>query len=170
MNTTMRMKAIPYEPVTTAHDGHMFEQIVTVKRIIMTSAMLLMFALMALGFSTAQGAVSNSWYSSFESAQVQSKRQNKPMFVMIVRQGCQACAQMNQNLANSTSRRALGNAIKVRLESSANPQMTARFAGGGTPTTLVFAPGNYQAPVYSYTGVMDTGTIVQVGRSLNSMN
>lgn len=170
MNTTMRMKAIPYEAATTAHDGVLFEQIVTVKRIIMTSAMLLVFALMALGYSTAHGQVSSSWYSSFESAQKQSQRQNKPLFVMIARAGCHACAEMDQHLSNASSRRALSGAIKVRLESSANPRMTARYAAGGTPTTLIFAPGNYQAPVYSYTGVMDTGTIVQVGRSLNSMN
>ncbi len=170
MNTTMRMKAIPYEQAAPSQEGLMFEQIVTVKRIVITSAMLLVFALMALGFSTAQAGVSSSWHSDFESARDQSQRLNKPLFVMIAREGCHACAEMEQHLANSSSRRALSGAVKVRLESSANPQMTARYAAGGTPTTLVFAPGNYQAPVYSFTGVMDTGTIVQVGRSLNSMN
>lgn len=170
MHTTMRMKAIPFEPATNTQDGVLFEQIVTVKRIITTSAMLLVFTLMALGFSTAQGQASSSWYSSFESARKQSQRQNKPLFVMIARYGCQACAEMDQNLSYSSSRRALNGAVKVRLESSANPQMTARFAAGGTPTTVIFAPGNYHSPVYSYTGVMDPGTITQVGRSLNSMN
>jgi hypothetical protein len=163
------MKAIPYEPATPSQDGVLFEQVVTVKRILMTSAVLLVFALMALGVSTAQAAPSGSWYSSFEAARSQSQRQNKPLFVMIARQGCPACAEMQQNLGYSSSRQALSNAVKVRLESSANPRMTARYAGGGTPTTVIFAPGNYQSPIYTYTGAMDPGTISQVGRSLNSM-
>lgn len=132
--------------------------------------MLLVFALMALGYSTAQAGVSSSWGSSLESAQRQSDRLNKPLFVMIARYGCHACSEMDKNLSNSVSRQALSGAIKVRLESSENPRMTARYATGGTPTTLVFAPGNYQTPVYSFTGVMDQSTIIQVGRSLNSMN
>ncbi len=172
MNTTMRMKAIPYEPQAhaVAHDGIVFEQVVTIKRIMVTSVMLLMFTLMALGLSTAHGSVAGSWGSSFESAVRQSERSGKPIFLLIAKNGCPACAEMESNLASNSSRRALRGAIKVRVESAYNPNLTARFASAGTPTTVIFAPGNYSSPVYQYTGVMDPGTISQVGRSLESMN
>jgi len=165
------MKAIPYEPQsqTAAGDGVVFEQVVTVKRIIVTSVMLMMVALMALGYSTAHGAVSG-WGSSFESAVRQSERTGKPIFLLIAKNGCPACADMERNLSMNSSRRALRGAIKVRVESAYNPNLTARYAGGGTPTTVIFAAGNYNSPVYQYTGVMDPGTISQVGRSLDSMN
>jgi thiol:disulfide interchange protein len=166
MNTTMKMKAIPYEP--SRQEGLLFEQVVTVRRIVLTTVALLIFSLMALGLSTASGAGTGSWYSSFESARAQAQRQNKPLVVMIARTGCSSCAEMEQNLATPTARRAWSNAVKVRVESSHNPALTARYAAGGTPTTIIFAPGNYSAPVYSYTGVMDRGTIVQVGRSISS--
>lgn len=146
----------------------MFEQIVTVKRIVCTTVALLMFSLMALGLSTAHGSGTSSWNHNFEPARDQAQRLNKPLLVMIARTGCHACEEMEQNLANSTARRALSGAVKVRLESAEYPQMTRRYAAGGTPTTLVFAPGRYNAPVYSYTGVMDRGTIVQLGRSIDS--
>lgn len=168
MNTTMRMKAIPYERAPQAKEGVLFEEIVTVRRIIITSAMLIIFALMALGISTAQG-MSGTWHSSFESAARTAQRQAKPLFVLIAKAGCPACAEMERNLSHPSSGRALNSAIKARVESSANPNLTSRFASGGTPTTVIFAPGNYQNPVYTYTGVMDPGTISQVGRSLRSM-
>ena len=167
MNTTARMKSIPYEPAPR-REGIMFEQIVTVKRIVCTTVALLMFSLMALGLSTAHGSGTSSWNHNFEPARDQAQRLNKPLLVMIARTGCHACEEMEQNLANSTARRALSGAVKVRLESAEYPQMTRRYAAGGTPTTLVFAPGRYNAPVYSYTGVMDRGTIVQLGRSIDS--
>lgn len=170
MNTTMRMKAIPYEPAPAPQEGVMFEQLVTVKRIVMTSAMLMVFTLMALGYSTAHGGVSTTWHSDFASARRQSQKLDKPMFVMLARTGCHACSEMEQNLSNSASRRALSGAVKVRLETSDNPAMAARYAAGGTPTTVIFAPGNYTSPVYTYTGAMDIGTIIGVGRSMNSMN
>lgn len=165
MNTTLTMRSIPYEEPT---EGSSFSSVVTIKRIIATSATLLMLALMALGVSTAQA--SSTWYTTFEAARSESQREGKPLFVLIARTGCQACTEMEANLSNPTARRALQNAVKVRLESAHNPQMTARYAAGGTPTTLVFAAGNYGQPVYAYTGVMDRGTIIQVGRSINSMN
>jgi hypothetical protein len=170
MNTTMRMKAIPYESQAQAavQDGFVFEKVVTVKRIMVTSVMLLMFTLMALGLSTAHGAVAG-WGSSFESAVRQSERTGKPIFLLIAKSGCSACAEMEAYLSQNTSRRALRNAIKVRVESAYNPNLTARFASGGTPTTVIFAPGNYSNPVYQYTGVMNPNTIRQVGRSLDSM-
>lgn len=167
MNTTMRMKAIPYEPAAQDRDGVRFEEIVTVRRIVVTSAMLLVFTLMALGVSTVQG-MPGSWHSSFESAARQAERQGKPLFVLIAKSGCPACAEMEQYLAHPSARRALGSAVKARVESAANPNLTARFAAGGTPTTVIFAPGNYSSPIYSYTGVMDPGTISQVGRSMSS--
>ena len=167
---TMRMKSIAYEQAPPAPGGIHFEQVVTVRRILVTATALIIFAMMALGASTAHGSVSGSWYSSFESGAQHSKRTGKPLLVMIARTGCHACAEMEQNLAASSSRRALSGAIKVRVESSNNPELTSRFAAGGTPTTVIFAPGNYQSPIYQYTGVMDTNTIRQVGRSLDSMN
>jgi len=170
MNTTMRMKAIPFEHHQAPREGVLFEQVVTVRRILATSAMLLIFTLMALGVSTARGSVSGSWGSSFESGARQAQRQGKPLFLMIAKTGCSACAEMEQNLSNSTARRALSGAVKVRVESAYNPNLTARYAAGGTPTTVIFAPGNYDSPIYQYTGVMDTNTIRQVGRSLDSMN
>jgi len=168
------MRAIPYEGPTTAAaaapaEGIMFEQVVTVKRILITSAMLLIFTLLALGVSTVEAAVPGSWTSSFESGVKQSQRTGKPLMVMIARTGCHACAEMEQNLTHSGSRRALSGAIKVRAESSEYPSLTSQFAGGGTPTTLIFAPGNYSSPVYTYTGVMDVNTIRQLGRSIDSM-
>ena len=165
MNTTLSMKSISYEDPS---EGSAFENVVTLKRIVATSAALLMLALMALGVSTAQA--SGTWYSTFESARNQSQRDGKPLFVLIARTGCQACTEMEANLSNPTARRALQGAVKVRLESAHNPNMTARYAAGGTPTTLVFAAGNCSQPVYAYTGVMDRGTIIQVGRSISSMN
>lgn len=170
MNTTMRMKAIPYEPQNhNAEDGIVFEEVVTVRRIIIASVALLMFTLMALGVSTARGSVAG-WNSSFESAVRQSERTGQPIFLLIAKSGCPACAEMESNLSQSNSRRALRNAIKVRVESAYNPNLTARFASAGTPTTVIFAAGNYSSPIYQYTGVMDPGTIRQVGRSLDSMN
>lgn len=168
MNTTVRMKSISYE-TQPRREGVLFEQIVTVKRIMLTTAMLLVFSLMALGLSTAHGSGTSSWNSNLETARHQAQRLNKPLLVMIARTGCHACEEMEQNLANSTARRALNGAVKVRLESSEYPDMTRRFAAGGTPTTLVYAPGNYNAPVYSYTGAMDRNTIVQLGRSIDSL-
>lgn len=171
--TTIRFKSIPSSVTPTANPSARepkFEDIVTVRRILTASAALMLFALMALGVSSAGASIPGNWYSSFESASRQSQRSGKPMFVVIAREGCGACTQMEQNLAASTSKRALSGAIKVRVESATNPNLTARYAAGGTPTTLVFAPGNYNAPVYQYTGVMDTSTIRQVGRSIDSLN
>lgn len=166
MNTTQRFRSIPLE----TRQGPRFEQVVTVRRIIMTTVGLVLFSLLALGLSTAHGSQASSWYSSFESAQRLAQRTNKPLLVMIARNGCHACAEMEQNLSTPTARRAWSNAIKVRVEASENPGLTSRYAAGGTPTTVIFAPGNFSAPVYSYTGVMDRGTIVQVGRSMDSLN
>lgn len=169
MNTTMKMKAIPFEQAKS-EDGIVFEQVVTVKRIMVTVAALLMLSLMALGLSTANAAGLSGWHSSLSSAQSQARRSDKPLIVMIARYDCQACAEMERNLSSPTARRAWNSAVKVRLEATRNPQMTARYAAGGTPTTLVFSPRNFGSPVYSYTGVMDRGTIVSVGRSIDSMN
>ena len=164
----MKMKAIPFEPAK-AQQGVRFEQVVTVKRIVMTTVALLVFSLMALGLSTAHGAGTSSWYSNLDSARQQAQRQNKPLLVMIARTGCHACEEMEEHLSHPSARRAWANAVKVRLESSQYPDMTARFAAGGTPTTVIYAPGNFTTPVYTYTGVMDRGTIMQVGRSLDSL-
>lgn len=162
--TTLRFKSLQ-EPEA----GYKFDEIVTPKRILATAAMLMMIALTALGVSSASASISGNWYSSFESAARQAQRSGKPMFVVIARTGCGACEQMEHNLSSTASRRALSSAIKVRVESANNPSLTARYAAGGTPTTLVFAPGNYRAPVYQYTGVMDSSTIRQVGRSIDSL-
>lgn len=170
MNTTMRMKAIPYRNQPTVKEGVLFEEVVTVKRILMTSATILMFALMALGVSTARGSAPTGWYSSFESASRQSQRTGKPLFVLLARTGCHACEEMEANLRSSAARHALNNAVKVRCETSENPALTARYAAGGTPTTVIFAAGNYQNPIYTYTGTMDINTIQQVGRSMESLN
>jgi len=167
MNTTTKMKSIPYE-AAPREEGVRFEQVVTVKRIIFTTALLLVCALVALGAATAHAAPA-SWHSDFEQARHQAQRLHKPLLVMIARTGCHACAEMEQNLANQAARRALSNAVKVRLESSEYPTMTARYAAGGTPTTLVYSPGNYQSPVYTYTGVMSRDTILQLGQSINSL-
>lgn len=166
MNTTERFRSIPME----SRPGVRFEQLVTVKRIVFTTVGLLLFSLMALGLSTAHGSPTGAWFSDFESAQSAAQRANKPLLVLIARNGCQACTQMEQNLATPTARRAWNGAVKVRVESAQYPSLTSRYATGGTPTTVIFAPRNMNAPVYSYTGVMDRGTIVQVGRSMDALN
>lgn len=165
--TTMRMKSIPFES-TSREGGLLFSQVVTVRRILVTTTLLLVFSLLALGASTAHGSSSSAWLGSLEAGQNLAKRQNKPLLVMIARNGCHACAEMETNVSSPSARRALSGAVKVRLESSEYPDMTARYAAGGTPTTLVFGPAG-GAPVYSYTGVMNRDTIVQLGRSLDSM-
>lgn len=167
MNTTMKMRAIPYDAPDNTK-GFVFEKVVSVKRIIITTAALLVFTLMALGVTTANAAISG-WHSDLSYAQSQARSLKKPLVVMIARYDCQACTQMERNLSSPSARRAWNNAVKVRLEASQHPQMTARYAAGGTPTTLVFASGNFSSPVYSYTGIMDRNTIAGVGRSLDSM-
>lgn len=113
---------------------------------------------------------STSWYSNFDSAVRSAKSSNKAVFLVIAREGCPACSQMERNLSQAGSRRALQGAVKVRVESSHNPGLSSRFAAAGTPTTVIFSPGNYQSPAYQYTGVMDTSTIRQIGRSIDSFN
>lgn len=159
------MRSISFEPQV----GPRFEDIVTVKRIVAVASMLMIMSLVALGASTAQGASIRGWGSSYEAAVSQSNSLKKPLVVLIAKEGCPACAQMEAELSRSSSSRALMNAIKVRVESSENPELTARYAAGGTPTTVVFAPGNYNSPVYTYTGAMDSDTIRQVGNGLNSL-
>lgn len=169
MNTTVRMKAIPIETGASSSDqGWKFDEVVTVRRIVSTAALLLVFTLTALGVSTAQGASLSGWHSSFESARNEAQRSGKPLFLLIAKAGCPACAQMEGELARNG--RALRGAVKARVESDYNPQLTARFASGGTPTTVIFKGGNYHNPVYTYTGVMDSSTIRQVGSAMTSRN
>ena len=166
MNTTIRFQSINPEMNNT---GFLFEEVVTVRRILAVSVSLMVLALTALGVSTAQSAP-RGFGSSFNSAVKRSQSTGKPLFVMIARTGCSACAEMESHLNSSSSQRALSSAVKVRLEAGNYPGMTSQYAAGGTPTTLVFASGNYSSPVYTYTGVMDSGTISQVGRSISSMS
>lgn len=165
MNTTIRMRSIPFE----VPQEHSFEEVVTVRKIVAVAGMLMMLSLVALGASTAQGAGLRGWNSSLEAGISQSKSQGKPLMVVIAREGCSACAQMESELAKSTSARALNDVVKVRIEASQDPETTSRFAAGGTPTTVIFSTGNYTSPVYSYTGAMDGSTIRQLGTSLSGM-
>lgn len=114
-------------------------------------------------------AAPSGWINSFEYGVQQSKKTKRPLYVVIAREGCSACSQQERIFASRSVSRALSPAIKVRAESAYNPQLTARFAAGGTPTTVIFAPGNYTTPVYQYTGILDREQLLQIGRSLGSM-
>jgi len=167
MNTTVSMKSLNFQP-DTKDKGILFEEVVTVKRIIAVSVGLMVFILTALGVSTAQSAP-RGFGSSFDSAVSRSQSSGRPVFAVIARTGCPACAELERELNRVSSQRALASSVKVRLEADQYPDMVARYAAGGTPTILVFAPGNYKNPVYSYTGVMSGSTISQVGNSLNAL-
>lgn len=165
MNTTIRMRSIPFDPP----EGKRFEEVVTVRRIVAIAGLLMVLSLLALGASTAQGAGLSGWNSSFVSAVNQSRNSEKPLMLLIAREGCPACIQMEANLSKSVNARALSDAVKVRVESTSEQDLSAKFAAGGTPTVVIFASGNYQTPIYTYTGVMDGQTIRQLGASLRSM-
>lgn len=166
MNTTIRMRSIPFE----APQGYRFEQIVTVKRIVTVAALLMALSLAALGVSTAQGAPIPGWGNNLQSGISQSEATGRPLLVMIAREGCHACAAMEENLLQPGANKALSGAIRVRVEADRNPALTSKYAAGGTPTTLVFTPeAGFSSPVYSYTGTMDVGTIRHLGQSINAL-
>lgn len=165
MNTTIRMRSIPFDPP----EGKRFEEVVTVRRIVAVAGLLMVMSLLALGASTAQGGILSGWSTSFESAVRQSKSNDKPLMLLIAREGCPACVQMEATLSKSINARALSDAVRVRVESTVEQDLSSRFAAGGTPTIVIFASGNYDTPVYTYTGVMDGSAIRQLGASLRSM-
>ena len=167
MNTTVRFQSISPAPL---QDGHLFQDVVTVKRIITVSAFLIAFALTALGVSTAQGQTMRGWNSSFSAAQAIAKEANRPLLLVIVKEGCPACANHKDELTKPSSVRALRNAVKVEAEASYNPDLVSQFAAGGTPTTLLFSPDTgFSSPVFSYTGAMSAGDIRSLGQSINSL-
>ncbi len=110
----------------------------------------------------------SGWSSSFSGGVSRAQAANQPLLVVIAKDGCPACESLESNLGRTNS--SLNSAVRVRVESERDPALAARFAAGGTPTILVFTKSNgYSAPVYSYTGVMSTGEIRQLGRSLDSL-
>lgn len=166
MNTTIRMRSIPFE----APQEYRFEEVVTVKRIVAIATFFMAASLFALGVSTAQGAPIPGWGSNLQSGISQSQASGKPLIVMIAREGCHACEAMEVNLLQPAADRALSGAVRVRVEADRNPALTTKFAAGGTPTTLVFNPeSGFATPVYTYTGTMDLGTMRQLGQSINAL-
>lgn len=127
------------------------------------------FAVVVFGVTRVVASTPQGWYSDFDAAANQSKKSNRPLYVVIAREGCSACAEQERTFRNPSVKRALSPAVKVRVESAYRPDLVSKYAAGGTPTTLVFASGNYSNPVYQYTGVMDSDYLVQVGRSLKKM-
>ncbi len=164
MNTTVRFKSLPEPPVEVSDVR--FEEVVTVRRIVGVAAFLMLIALLALGASTFNAG---PWTSNLNSGIAKSRASGKPLFVLVAKTGCTACAQMENNMASGQGAQALKSVVVVRLESDLNPNFNARYASGGTPTTVIFGSGNYSRPVYVYTGVMNPGTLSQVGRSLKGM-
>ncbi|MGI8908200.1 MAG: thioredoxin family protein [Candidatus Sumerlaeaceae bacterium] len=166
MNTTIRMRSIPFE----APQETRFEDVVTVKRIVTVATVLMAFSLFALGVSTAQGAPIPGWGSNLQSGISQAQASGKPLIVVIARDGCNACEAMEANLLQPAAGKALSGAVRVRVDADSNPALTTKFAAGGTPTTIVFSPeSGFSSPVYTYTGTMDMGTIRQLGQSINAL-
>lgn len=110
----------------------------------------------------------SGWSSSYSSGVSRAKSSSKPLLVVVAQDGCPACAALESNLVRSSG--ALKSAVRVRVAADRNPALASRFAGAGTPTILVFSSQNgYSAPVYSYTGVMSSGELRQLGRSLDRL-
>lgn len=129
------------------------------------------FALIASLLFVAAPGVSfalSGWSSSYSGGVSRARSASKPLLVVIAKHGCPACEELESNLARTNS--ALKSAVRVRVEADANPSLTARYAAAGTPTILVFTESNgYSSPVYTYTGVMGSGEIRQLGRSLDRL-
>jgi hypothetical protein len=167
MNTSMRFPAIQSAP---DDQGFAFHEVITLKRIVAISAALIAFALVALGVSTAEGATLRGWNTSFAAGQAIASETGRPLLVIIVHEGCPACADYESELSKPSSIRALRNAVKVQAESSYNPELVSRYASRGTPTTVLFsADTGFSNPVFVQTGVLDSGDIKSLGRSINSL-
>lgn len=167
MNTTVRFQTI--NPTQT-QNGVMFHQVVTVKRIITVSAFLIAFALTALGVSTAQGQTLRGFNTSFAAAQAIAKEANRPLLLVVVKEGCPACSAHKDELSKPSAVRALRNAVKVEAEATYNPDLVSRFAPSGTPTTILFSPDTgFASPVFSHTGAMSSADLKNLGRSIDSL-
>lgn len=108
----------------------------------------------------------SGWGSSYTSGKSRARSASKPLVVVIAKEGCPACAELEANLARNG--KALKSAVRVRVEADRNPGIASAYAAAGTPTLLVFSADNgYAAPIYSYTGVMGSSELRQLGRSLD---
>jgi len=109
----------------------------------------------------------NTWMTSFDAAWSRAYRQGRPLVVLIVHQGCPACAEMDGVLAQPGAMNTLASAVKVRLEFTDNPGIISRYGVKFTPTFLVLGPDGSEA--YREVGALSLDRLRAIQPSLESL-
>lgn len=127
-------------------------------------------ALLSAILTPVAARAAEGWYSSWDSASEMARSCRQPLVVLFEHEGCPDCERMSEALAARASRNALDCAVKVRLEFTHHPELTARYGVSLTPTFLVLQPeGKAMKEVYREVGSMSVSRIVQVGGSISNL-
>ena len=99
-----------------------------------------------LGWCTAlsaQAAEPAGWLHSFEEAEAQAKRLQRPLLIHFSADWCAPCRRMEREVFRSSEflRQLGGNFVAVKVDADQRPDLVQRFSVRGLPTDLFLDPG-----------------------------